>query len=459
MTVVAAEAGAALPAGDRGSEIFGQPRGLAYIAFTEAWERFSFYGMQALLILYMTGHLLQPGAIENVAGFAAFRSMIESMTGPLSVQALASQIFGIYVGLIYFTPVLGGLLGDRVTGRKRAVLGGAFLMAIGHFLMAFEAAFLSALLLLILGAGLLKGNLAAQVGNLYAKDDGRRDRAFTVYVTAINVGATTAPLVCGTLGELYGWHYGFGAAGIGMLVSILIYIAGYKHMPPENPALAEGERPKLVSGDGRVLLALMVVLSITALFWIAQAQVWNIYPVWLRDHVDRSVFGWDIPVTWFQSLDAGAVLILAPATIYLWRKQAQRGVEPAELTKIATGCGLFGIACALLCIGQFLAGAGEVALIWPVLFHFLCAVGYLYAAPVALALVSRDAPAVANAMMVGAYYLGIFVGGIVSGWLGRFYEPMGPLAFWAMHGGIAASGTLLVTILRPWLTMRLNRAR
>lgn len=457
MNVVAAEAGSALPREGRGSELFGQPRGLAYIAFTEAWERFSFYGMQALLVLYMTGHLLQPGAIEAVAGFATFRSMIEAVTGPLSVQALASQIFGIYVGLIYFTPVLGGLLGDRITGRKNAVLGGAFLMVIGHFLMAIEAAFLPALILLILGAGLLKGNLAAQVGNLYAKDDGRRDRAFIVYVTAINVGATTAPLVCGTLGELYGWHYGFGAAGIGMIVSILIYIAGYKHMPPENAALATGERPKLARGDGRILFALLVALSITALFWIAQAQVWNIYPLWLRDHVDRGMFGWNIPVTWFQSLDAGAVLILAPLTILLWRKQAQRDTEPGELTKIAAGCGFFGIACVLLSVGQLLAGSGQVALIWPVLFHFLCAAGYLYAAPVALALVSRDAPAAANAMMVGAYYLGIFVGGIVSGWLGRFYEPMGPTGFWILHGAIAASGTLLVVILRPWLMTRLQR--
>lgn len=437
-------------------EIWGQPRGLAFIAFTEAWERFSFYGMQALLVLYMAGHLLQPGNIENVMGFAAFRGAIEDVTGPLSVQALASQIFGLYVGLIYFTPVLGGLLGDRVTGRRRAVLAGAGLMAIGHFLMAFEAAFLPALATLILGAGLLKGNLAAQVGDLYAKDDSRRDGAFTIYCTAINVGATIAPLVCGTLGELYGWHYGFGAAGVGMLIGIVVYLVGYRYLPPENPVIRRGDRPKLAPGDGRVIGALLVVLAITALYWIAQAQVWNTYPLWMRDHVDRNLLGWEVPVTWFQSLDSLAVLLLAPLLIVAWRRQALRATEPTELSKIAIGCAVFGGACLLLSIGEALAGAGKVALIWPVIFHFMCAIGYLYAGPIALALVSRDSPAAVNAMMVGAYYLGIFIGGIGSGWLGRFYEPVGPLGFWMIHAAIAGSGALLVLVLRRWLIRRLR---
>lgn len=439
------------------SDIWGQPRGLAYIAFTEAWERFSFYGMQALLVLYMVGHLLLPGNVEAVWGFAAFRGAIETVVGPLSTQALASQIFGIYVGLIYFTPVLGGLLGDRVTGRRFAVMSGALIMAFGHFLMALEAAFLPALGLLILGAGLLKGNLAAQVGNLYARDDGRRDRAFTIYCTAINVGATIAPLICGTLGELYGWHYGFGAAGIGMLVGIAVYLAGYKYLPPENPVIRSGDRPRLATGDGRIIVALLIVLAITALYWTAQSQVWNSYPIWLRDNVGRSIFGWDVPVTWFQSLDSFAVLVLAPVMIVLWRGQASRGREPGELVKIAIGCASFGAAFLLLVFGEMLAGAGQVALLWPVVFHFLCAIGYLYVGPIALSLVSREAPAAVNAMMVGAYYLGIFVGGIASGWLGRFYEPVGPANFWLIHAVVSAAGTILILILRPWL-MRALRA-
>lgn len=433
----------------RAGEYMGHPRGLAYIAFTEAWERFSFYGMQALLVLYMVGHLLQPGTVETVAGFAGFRRAIESVFGPLSIQALASQVFGLYIGLIYFMPIIGGLLGDRVIGRRRAVLLGAFAMALGHFMMAFEAAFLPALAALIVGSGLLKGNLAAQVGNLYATDDRRRDSAYTIYCTAINIGAFVAPLVCGTLGEFYGWHYGFGAAGIGMLIGIVIYLAGSQYLPAENLARERASAPKLQPGDGRRIVALMVLLAITSLFWIVQTQVWNTYPLWLRDHVDRSVaFDLTVPVTWFQALDSLAVLMFAPVVIILWRWQARRAAEPGDLTKIALGCALYAIACVLLSAGQWTSGDGAVSLIWPVAFHFVCAAAYLYAAPIALALISKAAPAAVNSMMVGAYYLGLFVGGIVSGWLARFYEPLQPAAFWLVHAVIGASGAVLIVLLR-----------
>ena len=431
------------------SEILGHPRGLAYIFFTEAWERFSFYGMQALLMLYMTGYLLKPGAVEGIAGFAGFRAALESVFGELSTQALASQIFGLYVALIYFTPIIGGLIGDRLTGRTRAVLAGALLMAAGHFMMAFEAAFLPALLSLILGSGLLKGNLAAQVGALYAKDDRRRDSAYTAYITAINIGAFVSPLVCGSLGELYGWHYGFTAAGFGMLIGIVIYLSGRHHLPPELPRHEAGTRVALGPGDARVIVALLVLLALTSTFWIVQAQVWNIYPLWLRDVVDRDLwFGFTIPVTWFQSLDALTVLLLAPVTVWFWRWQSKRAAEPADLVKIALGCGFFGLSCVLLSLGQALAVDGRVWVIWPVMFHFVVAIGYLYAAPIALSLVSRAAPAAVNAMLVGSYYLGIFIGGIVSGWLGRFYESLPPSVFWLLHAAIGVGGGVLILILK-----------
>jgi len=451
----AAEAEALSPAAARDRAFLGHPPGLAFIVFTEAWERFSFYGMQALLVLYMTGHLLLPGAVENVAGFAGFRRVVESVTGQLSIQALASQIFGLYVGLIYFTPVLGGLIGDRLTGRRVAVLIGAVLMAGGHFLMAFEASFLVALTMLILGSGFLKGNLAAQVGNLYGQADQRRDAGFQLYCMAINVGAFVAPLVCGTLGELYGWHYGFAAAGVGMLVGIAVYLAGSRHMPPEQARLAAHERPRLGPGDGRLIAALLALLAITALFWVAQTQVWNTYPVWLRDRVDRGVLGATIPVTWFQSLDSLAVLMLAPLVIWLWRRQAERRAEPAELTKIVLGCVTFALATVGLALGEVTA-PGKVALVWPVLFHFVCAVAYLYAGPVALALVSRAAPAAVNAAMVGTYYLALFAGGLISGWLGRFYEQMPAAGFWLMHGAIVGGGGVLILLLRPVFTRALR---
>lgn len=203
------------------------------------------------------------------------------------------------------------------------------------------------------------------------------------------------------------------------------------------------------SGDLRKVLVILVLLAITALFWTVQTQVWNTYPVWLRDQVDRSLpFGLMLPVTWFQALDSLTVLLFAPLVMLLWRRQAQRGAEPSDLGKIALGCGFFAIACLLLSVGQWLAGAGRVPVGWPILFHFVCAASYLYVAPIALALVSRAAPPAVNAMMVGSYYLGLFVGGIASGWLARFYEPLGPMMFWMLHVLVAVAGSLSILALR-----------
>lgn len=431
---------------------FGHPRGLGVIVFTEAWERFSFYGMQALLVLYMATYLLHPGHIEHVAGFAGFRAALESVVGPLSVQALATQVFGLYVGMVYFLPVFGGLVGDRWLGQRRAVVLGALSMALGHFLMAFEAAFLPALAALIVGSGLLKGNLVAQVGQLYARTDPRRDQGFSLYCLAINIGAFVAPLVCGTLGELHGWHYGFATAGVGMLVGLGIYLAGTRDLPADATTRGGGERARLQEGDGRAIGALLVVFVIATLFWTAQTQVWNTYPLWIKGRVARDFLGLTIPVTWFQSLDSLAVLLLAPVVIWLWRRQAARQREPGDLAKIAIGCGCFALACLELCLGELSAGGGAVNVLCPALFHFISAIGYLYQFPVMLALFSRAAPAAVNAMMAGVAYLALFAGSFASGWLGRFYEQLAPAQFWLMHALIVGSGAVLTLLLqRPLL--------
>lgn len=434
----------------------GHPKGLAYIVFTEAWERFSFYGMQALLVLYMASYLLHPGTIENVAAFAGFRALLESVFGQLSIQAMATQIFGLYIGLIYFMPVIGGWIGDRVLSQQKAVLLGAALMAVGHFLMAFEAAFLFALSALIVGAGLLKGNLAAQVGRLYNKDDQRRDTAYSLYVMSINVGAAVAPLVCGTLGELYGWHYGFGAAGIGMLVGIVIYLAGRDYLPADTVRSGQGDQPRLERGDGKTIIAILALFVIAALFWTAQTQVWNTYPLWIRGRIDREILDMLVPVTWFQALDSFAVLLLAPLVMWYWQRQRNSAREPGDLRKIIIGCLVFTGACVWLALGESLSGGAPLSLLWPVVFHFICAIGFLYVGPIMLALVSRAAPEAVNAMMVGAYYLSLFFGGIVSGWLGRFYEPMSEAGFWLMHAGIVGGGALLVFVFHGLFTRHLR---
>ena len=218
---------------DRASDLFGHPRGLTYLFTVEMWERFSYYGMRALLVLYMVKHLLQPGQAEAVIGFATLRSVLEFAFGPLGIQPLASHIYGLYTGLVYLTPVFGGLIADRWLGQRRTVVLGAALMALGHFMMAYEPLFLLALFVLILGNGAFKPNISTQVGTLYAPGDPRRDRAFSIFYVGINLGAFLAPLVCGTLGEQLGWHYGFTAAGIGMTLGLVIYLFAAPALPPD----------------------------------------------------------------------------------------------------------------------------------------------------------------------------------------------------------------------------------
>src|SRR5690242_12356329 len=233
----------------------GHPRGLGYIAFAEAWERFSYYGMQALLVLYMINRLLHPGHVEHITGFIPFRHLIESLRGPLDIQPLASTIFGLYTGLVYLTPIAGGLIADRWLGRTRTITIGALLMAAGHFLMAFEASFLAALLCLLIGVGCFKGNLASQVGSLYAPGDLRRADAYQIYYLFINAAVIISPLVTGTLGEKAGWHYGFGAAGVGMVLGLVIYLFGRRWLPPDETvsSASRATKPKLTADERKAL--------------------------------------------------------------------------------------------------------------------------------------------------------------------------------------------------------------
>ena len=215
------------------ADFLGHPRGLTFLFTTEMWERFSYYGMRALLVLYMEKYLLLPGH-GDVVGLSTLRGVLESMFGPLGAQPFASQIYGLYTGFVYLTPVFGGWLADHVLGQRRTVIIGATLMAIGHFMMASERLFLLALLTLILGNGAFKPNISTQVGGLYAPGDPRRDRAYSIFYVGINIGAFLAPLVCGTLGEELGWHYGFAAAGVGMTIALAVYLYAVPMLPPDE---------------------------------------------------------------------------------------------------------------------------------------------------------------------------------------------------------------------------------
>jgi POT family proton-dependent oligopeptide transporter len=442
-----------------GPTVLGHPRGLVVLAGTELWERISFHGMQALLVLYMVGQLLLPGHIEHIAGFAAFRRALTSLTGPLSVQALATQIFGLYVGLVYFTPLLGGMLGDRWLGRRRTVVLGGLLMTAGHFCMAFEQPFLLALLLLIVGTGCLRGNLISQVGSLYSPDDQRRATAFQIYYTMLNMGAFVAPLITGTLAQEYGWHYGFTFAGFGMLVGIVIYVTGQRDLPLERRASANAPRAALAPGERRIVAVLWLMLPLIALFWIAQSQVWNTYNLWARDHVDLAVGPWRIPIPWLQAFDSLAVIVMVPPVLGLWRWQARRSREPDDFVKLGIGCLIFAAGMAWLAAADLVAeGSGKVPLPWALAFHLISNTGYLYFAPLAIALFARAAPAAVNSMMVGVYYLAMFAGSTISGRIGGLYERVPATQFWLLHGAIVAAGGVLFLLLAAPLRRELTPA-
>ena len=276
----------------RSNDLFGHPRGLTFLFATEMWERFSYYGMRALLVLYMVKYLLLPGHADNVIGLAALKHALESLIGPLDSQPLSSHIYGLYTGLVYLTPLFGGMLADRVLGQHRTVLLGAALMAIGHFMMAFEPLFLIALTLLILGNGAFKPNISAQVGGLYAPGDRRRDRAYSIFYVGINVGALLAPLVCGTLGEEFGWHYGFTAAGVGMTIALADLCSTPCRRCRRTSCTRRnswrsrrnGARPQ---GMARAFCALIALFVPTTLFWATYEQQGNTIVLWADDHTDR----------------------------------------------------------------------------------------------------------------------------------------------------------------------------
>jgi POT family proton-dependent oligopeptide transporter len=293
--------------------------------------------MTALLVLYMVNQLLLPGHVEHVAGFAGFRAALESVTGPLSTLALASLIFGLYSGFVYFTPVFGGLVADRWIGQRNAVVIGALSMSAGHIAMAFDQTFLLALLLLIIGSGFLKGNISAQVGALYPQnDEARRTRGFAIFSMAINFGAVCGPLLCGFLAQAYGWHYGFGIAAIFMLAGLATYLYGYRYLPVKVERREQtGER--LSSADWRVVGALIGVIAITIFQSTSYYQLYNVFKIWIQDHVDLSVGSFSIPVPWYQSLDALVSILAVPLLFAIWRLQSSRRGEPGELAKIGVG--------------------------------------------------------------------------------------------------------------------------
>jgi proton-dependent oligopeptide transporter, POT family len=435
---------------------FGQPRALAYLAFTEAWERFSYYGMTALLVLYMHQALFLPDRVEGVAGFAPFRAWLESMLGPMTPLALATQIGGLYTGFVYFTPVIGGWFADRFIGRRAAVMMGAVLMSAGHIAMAFDASFLVALVLLIVGCGLLKGNISTQVGELYGENDGEgRTRGFAIFSMAINLGAMGGPFLCGWLAKEYGWHAGFALAGGLMLIGLATYIAGFRYLPEDRPrAVPAAARAPMGAHEWKIVGAIAVVCFITIFQSIAYYQNTSVGLVWIDEHVDLTVFGFDVPTAWFASIDPAASIVGVPLLFAIWRWQEKNGGEPGDLGKIAVGAWMAMVA-NLVLVAATLMGPTTTILV-PLIYNILLGVAFLYYWPTLLALVSRTAPNAIKATLMGAVFLTLFVSNIIIGRIGGFYETMTPTMFWAMHAGFAAVGGVLALLLKEPLKRALE---
>lgn len=441
-------------------QLFGHPRGLWYLAFTEAWERFSYYGMQALLVLYMVKYLLLPGRVEHIAFFDAFRQL--PFFRGLEGQPLASAIFGTYASCVYLTPILGGLLADSLLGRRRTVLLGALIMSAGHFLMAFEPAFLLALLCLIVGCGMFKGNIASQVGSLYQPEDLRRADAFQIFYLGINAGVIAAPLIVGSLGEKVGWHYGFAAAGIGMLISIVIYLSGQKYLRssdnnPRDAAKIAEPRASFTANDWRALIALILLIPVMGLALVPNQQIFNAYLVWGDRQFNLMFNGRTLPTTWLVTLDAVVSVSFLALVAIFYRWFGKRWREPDEITKIIIGS-VFTVA-GQLCLYMAAVSHGpeaKIGLAWPVAFHVLNSIGFAHMLPVGLALFAKYAPKAINATVIGLYYLAFFAAGSIVGKVGGLLETWPAPSFWLLHAAFAGIAGVCFVLFKLFVSRRLN---
>src|SRR5665213_1393657 len=386
----------------RGSNWFGHPRGLTVLFLTEMWEMFSFFGMRAILVYYMIKHL--------------------DMS-----QEYASLVYGAYAAFVYFTPVFGGMLADRWLGKRNAVMIGGAAMALGHFMMSSDALFYPALTTIALGNGLFLPSLASQIEGLYRDGDTRSKSAYNIYYVGINLGGFLAPLVCGTLGEVYGWHWGFAAAGFGMLLSLAIYLAGRRYLPPEpaRGAAMSAARPPMDRAARDRFALLIGIAAIVVVFRGAYEQNGNTIALWADTGIDRHLAsGWVIPMTWFQSINSLAVFAFTPFLVARWARLARRGVETPLLGKMAFGAAVVGVSYGLLGVVAAWSEAHGTRASWLWLFGWfvLFTIGELYILPVGLALFGRLAPEGFRATSIATWFFAGFFGNLLAGGLGTLWS-------------------------------------
>jgi proton-dependent oligopeptide transporter, POT family len=380
----------------------GHPRGLPLLFLVEMWERFSYYGMRGLLVLYLVNSLRWS-------------------------DAAAANLYGTYTGLVYLTPLLGGWLADRWLGTRRSLVIGGTVIAAGHFALALPSmmAFYAGLGLIIVGTGFFKPNVSTMVGQLYAKGDPRRDSGFTLFYIGINLGSFLAALVCGGVAQQFGWHAGFATAGVGMLFGLSVYLWGRgRYLPgiglaPTRTAKgtrADARTADAGAGDWRRVAALLVVFLFVIAFWAGFEQAGSSMNLFADRHTDRTLGGFVIPTTWFQAVNAFAILLFAPLFAWMWGALARRGREPSTPAKMVLGLVLLGLGFAFLAVGGRISDTGvRVSPVWLLGAYTLHTWGELCLSPVGLSYVTKVAPARFASLLMAAWFLANSAGNKIAG--------------------------------------------
>lgn len=427
---------------DNQPQMFGHPIGLYVLFFTEMWERFSYYGMRAILVLYITAKTIgdNPGM------------------GWTNTEAL--KLYGWYTMLVYVMSIPGGLIADKILGQKKAVLVGGIILVLGHSVLAItqDWAFFTGLALIIAGVGMLKPNISTMVGGLYKKGDERRDKGFTIFYIGINVGAFISSLLVGTVGEKIGWHYGFGLAGIGMALGLIVYIWGQKHLvgvgdyigTADNPDKELANKPLTKIEKDRILVLLLSFLLIIV-FWGAFEQAGGLMNLYANDKTDRMLGGFEIPASWFQSINAGFIILFGTAIAGFWYNWKMKGKEGSSLFKIAIGIIIMGIGFLFMRFASLeFESTGSSAMYWLVLAYLFHTIGELCASPVALSFITKLAPVKYASFMMGAYFAATGFGSYLAAWIGRFAEGAGETTvFTGIFVVTVIVGILVLLILKP----------
>ncbi|MBB6610309.1 peptide MFS transporter [Pontibacter sp. Tf4] len=451
------------------------PKGLYLLFFTELWERFSYYGMRGLLMLYLTKTAMEGGLGYSVAD--------------------AALIYGYFTGFVYFTPIIGGWLADKYLGHRKAILIGGVLMALGQFSLfstpyvgKVEMTYLG-LLLLIIGNGFFKPNISSIVGNLYAQGDPRRDSAFTIFYMGINIGAFFAPLVCGFLAEdyfatkavvngvetvtNYGFQYGFLAAGIGMVIGQIVFNAlapkllgdlGLKPVKAENDASGQPVKKDKLTKEEIDRVSVIFIISIFVIFfWAGFEQAGSSLTVYTDKYIDREVFGYLIPTSWFQSVNPLFIVMFAPLTAQVWLYLAKRGKDLSIPTKMGLGMILLGVGFFFM-VGAVMQRGGvedetvKASIMWLLATYFFHTIGELCLSPIGLSMVTRLAPVTLVSMLMGVWFLAPFVAQIAGGYIASYVEELGALTIFSAIGAfVILAGLILIALTKKLMYMMHGR--